>query len=573
MHRTFLLSLAVCTGLVSCQRTPAPTPALSTAEATSSTNSHVFSAEITVSDVAELLKSFTSKASEDRGPNSNGEEKTIAYLRDQMLRIGLQPGNGDSWFQAVPVIETTTDPTTAPVLHTAGQSRPLTFGRDILLGTRTAQPEVKLDNSELVFVGYGVDAPEQQWNDYANQNWKGKTVVMLINNPDFHKGDTKLASGKHMTYYGYWTYKFEEAARKGAAAALIVHDSMGTAYNWDALHQSWSGPRYDLRAVDDSEPRLQVQGWISQQTARQLFADAGLDLNNAYRNASKRSFKPISLNARWSVDLKSTITQKTSHNVIGVLPGNQHADEAVIYTAHWDHLGKPTDNLSNDYTEMANNGIGVAGILEIAGTFTHQRPRPERSVVSLATAFKESGMLGSKYYVQHPSFPLDKIAGVINLDTMSASKRTRDLTVIGFGSSQLEDILKPVAALQGRTLHGETSPQNGAYFRSDHINFAKAGVPALYTHGGEFLRNGSTIAWHKTNKNDAPPRYHPNDIYNPATWTLDGTVDDLQALYEVGRALTIGGQWPNWYAGHPFKATRDRMMASKPTLMLNTAAQ
>lgn len=223
---------------------------------------------------------------------------------------------------------------------------------------------------------------------------------------------------------------------------------------------------------------------------------------------------------------------------------------------------------------IAGNAIGVTGILEIADAFTHQRPRPERSVVFLATAFKASDMPGSKYYVQHPSFPLDKIAGVINLDTMSVTNRTRDLTVIGFGSSQLEDILKPVAALQGRTLHGETSTQNDTYFRSDHINFAKAGVPALYIHRGESLRNNSTVTGgNNTNQNVAQQRYQANNIDNQATWTLDGTVDDLQALYEVGRALTISGQWPNWYEGQPFKATRDRMMATKPTLMSNTAEQ
>ncbi|HHW4679745.1 MAG TPA: M28 family peptidase [Xylella sp.] len=573
MTRTFLLSLAVCTGLVSCQRTPAPTPPPPTAEATSPIQSHAFSAEITVADMAELLKSFNAKASEDRAPSSNGEEKTIAYLRDQMLRIGLQPGNGDSWFQAVPAIETTTDPTTATVLHTTGQSRFPALGRDILLGTKTAQPEVKLDHSELVFVGYGVNAPEQHWNDYADRHWKGKTVVMLINTPDFHKGNTTLANRKRMTYYGYWTYKFEEAARQGAAAALIVHDSIATPYRWDALQTSWSGPRYDMRTADDSEAPLQVQGWISQQTARQLFTDAGLDLNKAYRDASKRGFKPISLKTSWSVDLKSTITQKTAHNVIGVLPGSKHADEAVIYTAHWDQPDKQTDHLSHPHPERVNNAIGVAGILEIADTFTHQRPRPERSIVFLATAFKESGMLGSKYYVQHPSFPLDKIAGVINLDTMSRNERTRDLTVIGFGSSQLEDILKPVAALQGRTLHGEASPQNGTYFESDHINFAKAGVPALYIHGGESLHNSNTLAWHKTNNNASTQRNHSDNIDNQPTLTLDGTVNDLQVFYEVGRALTIGGQWPNWYEGHPFKAARDRMMAAKPTVILNTAAQ
>ncbi|MCD7097792.1 M28 family metallopeptidase [Stenotrophomonas sp. MMGLT7] len=565
MSRKLMLCLTVVVALSACKREAAgpevesPAPAATQAPAAPG---HAFADAINEADFGELVKTLSSDAFEGRGPGTPGEDRTVEYIRDQMQRIGLQPGNGDSWFQDVPMVETTADAATAPRLALAdGTSRELAFGTDIVVGTRSGQPEVKLDGSELVFVGYGVDAPEQKWNDYAGQDWKGKTVVMFVNDPGFHTHDESLFEGKRMTYYGRWTYKFEEAARKGAAAALIVHDTPGASYGWDVVKNSWSGPQYDLPAADDPAPRLPVQGWLSADAARKLFADAGLGLDQAYKDASRRGFKPVPLKARFSVDLKSSIAEKKSRNVVGVLPGSGRADEAVLYMAHWDHLGKhegePGDNI---YNGAVDNATGVAGILEIAGAFAAQDPRPERSVVFLAVTLEESGLLGSQYYVAHPTFPLEKIAGVINIDAMSVAGRARDFTVVGYGNSELEDILKPVAALQGRTLHGESNPQNGSYFRSDHFNFAKAGVPALYADGGEDLREGGRAAG-KRASDDYAKRYHsPADEYDPARWKLDGNVEDLQALYEVGKQLAGGDAWPNWYEGNPFKAARDRML-------------
>ncbi len=570
MLRKILLCLTATAALAACKREPAPAPAApepaaaATAEVPAS--EHAFSPDITQDDLGELVKTLASDAFEGRGPGTAGEEKTVNYIRDQMQRIGLQPGNGDSWFQDVPMVETTADAGTTPRLESASGTRALKFGTDIVVGTRTGQPEVKVDKSELVFVGYGVDAPEQKWNDYAGQDWMGKTVVMFVNDPGFHTEDAKLFDGKRMTYYGRWTYKFEEAARKGAAAALIVHDTPGASYGWDVVKNSWSGAQYDLPASDDPAPRLPVQGWITAETAKQLFADAGLDLGQAYKDASKRGFKPVPLKAKWSVDLKSSIAQKQSRNVVGVLPGSRRADEAVLYMAHWDHLGKHADEAGdNIYNGAVDNATGVAGILEIAEAFAHQQPKPERSVVFLAVTLEESGLLGSQYYVAHPSFPLDKIAGVINLDAMSVAGRAKDITVVGSGSSELEDILKPIAAKQDRVLHGEAAPQNGSYFRSDHFNFAKAGVPALYADGGEDLREGGTAAGRKAAEDYGREHYHaPSDEYDPATWKLDGTVEDVQAVYDVGKTLAASDTWPNWYAGNPFKAARDRMLPAQP---------
>ncbi|MCW0393392.1 M28 family metallopeptidase [Xanthomonas sacchari] len=569
MSRKLVLCLAAAAALTACKR-EAPAPAADTAPpaaapAPAAAPTHAFSTGIAPADFAELVKTLSSDAFEGRGPGTPGEDKTVSYIRDQMQRIGLQPGNGDSWFQDVAMTETTAAPGTTLTIAHDGAARQLAFGTDMVVGTRTGQPEVKLDGSDMVFVGYGVDAPEQKWNDYAGQDWKGKTVVMFVNDPGFHTGDGSLFEGKRMTYYGRWTYKFEEAARKGAAAALIVHDTPGASYGWDVVKNSWSGAQYDLPAKDDPEPRIPVQGWLTAEAAKQLFADAGLDLAQAYKDASKRGFKPIPLKAKLSVDLKSTIAEKTSRNVVGVLPGSSRADEAVLYMAHWDHLGKhegePGDNI---YNGAVDNATGVAGILEIAEAFAHQQPKPERSVVFLAVTLEESGLLGSKYYVAHPTFPLNKIAGVINLDAMPVAGRAKDLVVNGFGSSQLEDMLKPIAAAQGRVLHAEDAPQSGFYFRSDHFNFAKAGVPALYIDGGEDLVDGGIEAGRRAAAEYAK-RYHtPADEYDPATWKLDGVMDDLQAVYGVGKELAAGDSWPNWYADNPFKAARDKMMG-RPT--------
>ncbi len=563
MPRKLLLCLAAGAALVACKREEAAPAAPATAPAAAP--AHTFSSAINAADFGELVKNLASDEFEGRAPGSKGEELTVNYIRDQMQRIGLQPGNGDSWFQEVPMTETTADPNTVLTLQRGQAAQTLAFGTDMVIGTRSGQPEIKIDGSDMVFVGYGVDAPEQNWNDYAGQDWKGKTVVMFVNDPGFHVDDAKLFEGKRMTYYGRWTYKFEEAARKGAAAALIVHDTAGASYGWDVVKNSWGGAQYDLPAAEDKEPRLQAQGWLSADAARKLFADAGLDLDKAYRDANKRGFKPVPLQAKLSLDLKSTIAEKKSRNVVGVLPGTRRADEAVLYMAHWDHLGKHEgEEGDNIYNGAVDNATGVAGILEVADALAHQEQPVERSVVFLAVTLEESGLLGSQYYVNHPTFPLDKIAGVINIDAMSVNGRARDMTVTGFGSSELEDILKPLAAKQGRTLHAESAVQSGFYFRSDHFNFAKAGVPALYADGGEDLIDGGTEAGKRAAEAYGKDRYHgPKDEYDPTTWKLDGTVEDLQLLYGVGQQLAGGEAWPNWYEGNPFKANRDAMMSRK----------
>jgi Zn-dependent M28 family amino/carboxypeptidase len=558
-----LFALVAATALAACDRQPAsPPPAAATAPAPA-TAAYAFHDAIDAGDFAEHVKVLSSDAFEGRGPGTPGEDKTVEYIRAQMQRIGLQPGNHGQWFQTVPMVETTADASTSLAIDVAGKPHVLRFGDDMVIGTRSGQPEVKIDDSKLVFVGYGVDAPEQQWNDYAGIDVKGKTVVMLVNDPGFHAGDDSLFEGKRMTYYGRWTYKFEEAARKGAAAALIIHDTPGASYGWDVVRSSWSGTQYDLPAASDPAPRLPAQGWITGEAANMLFADAGLDLEKLRAAANRRGFKPVPMDATLSLDLKSTIAEKSSRNVVGLLPGSTHPDEAIVYMAHWDHLGKhdgePGDNI---YNGAVDNATGVAGILEVAEAFAHQQPKPERSLLFVAVTLEESGLLGSQYYVAHPAIPLDHTVAVFNIDAMGVYGRSRDITVVGMGSSQLEDLLKPVADKQGRTLHAETHPEAGGYFRSDHFNFAKAGVPALYIDGGEDLVDGGTAAGEAAAKDYNDNRYHkPGDEYDAATWKLDGAMQDLETVHDIGRTLASSEQWPNWYDGNPFKAARDQALA------------
>ena len=564
MSRKLMLVLAATAALAACKREP-EAPAAAPEAATPPAAAHTFTADITEADFADMVKALSSDEFEGRAPGSVGEEKTTTYLEAQMKRIGLQPGNNGSYFQDVPMVETTADEAaTTMTLATAKGDHALKFGTDYVIGTRTGQTEVKLDASDMVFVGYGVDAPEQQWNDYAGQDWTGKTVVMFVNDPGFHAKDETLFGGNRMTYYGRWTYKFEEAARKGAAAALIVHDTAGASYGWDVVKNSWAGPQYDLPAKDDPEKRIPLQGWLSAEAARQLFADAGLDLDAAYASAGKRGFKPVPLKAKATVSLKSSITEKTSRNVIGVQPGATKPDEAVLYMAHWDHLGKHEgEEGDNIYNGAVDNATGVAGILEIAEAFAHQDPKPARSVVFVAVTLEESGLLGSKYYVAHPTFPMDKIAGVINLDAMSVGGKSRDFVVTGKGNSELEDMLKVYADQQGRVLTEEGNPAGGYYFRSDHFNFAKAGVPALYAKGGNDLLEGGVEAG-KAASEEYAKRYHQASDEMHEGWKLDGVVQDLQALYGVGKDLAVEDKWPNWYEGNPFKAARDTMMKAEP---------
>lgn len=560
-QRLMLATLPLALVLAACSReaaepTPAPaadTPAASILPA----SDHVFSPELSTADWAEHVRVLASDEFEGRAPGSRGETLTVEYLINQFKAIGLEPGNGDSWTQDVPMVVTTASPETRLSIQVGDTELVPAYGPEMAIHTRSGQAEVKLADSEVVFVGYGVNAPELGWNDYEGLDVTGKTVVMLINDPGFHAGDESLFEGRRMTYYGRWTYKFEEAARQGAAMALIVHDDAGASYPWSVVENGWTGPQFDLPPSVDPEPRLPLQGWINGATAEQLFAAAGHDFMAQRAAANQRGFRAVPLDAVASAEVRSSVREGSSQNVLARLPGRALADEAVVYMAHWDHLGR---NFSPGGDQIFNgavdNASGVAGILEIARHFA-AGPRPQRSLLFMAVTLEESGLLGSRYYVANPVVPLHKTVAAINLDAMSVIGRVRDFTVIGYGSSELEDILRPIAEGQGRILRPESSPESGFYFRSDHFNFAKAGVPALYAKGGvdhfeKGEEHGKALAADYTAN-----RYHkPGDEFDP-NWDLAGVLEDLQALHAVGAELVNSEAWPQWYPTSPFRAARE----------------
>ena len=528
-----------------------------------------FGPEVSAEDFAAHVRVLASDDFGGRAPGSEGEEKTVQYLREQFERLGLEPGNGDSYFQTVPMVETTLDEAKSRVaIASAGTERALGFGDEVVIGTRTGKPQVLVTDSPLVFVGYGINAPELNWNDYADVDVKGKTVVILINDPDFRGGDDGLFEGRRMTYYGRWTYKFEEAARQGAAAAIIIHDTDGAGYGWDVVRSSWSGAQFDLRTSDDPAPRLPAEGWISAEAAKTLFASAGLDLAAQSADAGKRGFRALPLGeTRISINLTSRCRESASRNVIARLRGSKYPDEAVVYSAHWDHLGtRPDEPGDNIYNGAIDNATGVAGVLEIAEAMTVAKPAPERSVVFLMVTLEESGLLGSKYYVAHPVVPLANTVAVINIDALPVVGPTHDMVVVGLGNSALDAVLAPIAKKQNRILVAESAPEKGQFFRSDHFSFAKAGVPALYVKGGvDHVEKGrdyglSVLADYTAN------RYHKASDSFDSSWDLRGIVQDLNALLGVGMTLSRNRDWPNYREGSAFKAVRDASRATSPNL-------
>ena len=525
---------------------------------------HAFGPEISAEDFAAHIKVLASDDFGGRGPGSDGEEKTTAYLREQFERLGLEPGNGGSYFQTVPMVETRVDiAATSMAFDFAGQAVPLHFGEQMVVGSRQGKPDIAVTDSPLVFVGYGVNAPEVGWNDYAGLDVKGKTVVMLVNDPGFHDANPDLFEGKRMTYYGRWTYKFEEAARQGAAAAIIIHDTPGAGYGWDVVRNSWSGVQFDLSPADEPGPRLPLYGWITGEVAKAMFSRVGLDADALRRAAGTPGFKAVPIgDARMNARFHAAIKQSQSRNVVARLRGSKHPDEAIVYAAHWDHLGThPEEAGDNIYNGAIDNGTGVAGVLEIAEQFTVQSPRPERSVVFLLVTLEESGLLGSAYYAAHPVVPLAKTVAVVNIDALPVVGPTRDLIIVGLGSSELDDVLKPIADKQGRTLVPESAPEKGSFFRSDHFSFAKAGVPALYAKGGtDHLDKGRDYGLSVLDDYTAQRYHKPSDQYDPE-WDLRGIVQDLNALYQVGKMLSLDRSWPNYREGNAFKAIRDKSRA------------
>ncbi len=518
--------------------------------------------QINAADFARFDRTLSSDAFAGRKPGTPAEKRTIDWLVSEFRRMGLQPGNHGSWLQTVPANSTELLNTGVTLDITAGGStHKFAYHTDMVAQTLQAKAQIDLRDSPVVFVGYGADAPNWHWNDYANIDVKGKTVIVLVNDPGFATRDAKLFNGRAMTYYGRWPYKYAQAALQGAAACFIVHTSdAATGYPWRVLQNGARGAQLSLTASDDPAPRLPVAGWLTRDAATRLFAAAGLDFAQMEKAAARPGFKAVALAATASLQLRSRIGHVESHNVMAMLKGSQRPDEAVIYTAHWDHLGSDRALPGHKvYAGAIDNGTGLSMLLQVANAFAHQPAPPQRSVVFFMPTLEESGLLGSQYYAAKPVFPLDKTVADIAVDALPVIGRARDMTVIGKGQSQLETLLADVLKKQGRVISGETTPENGFYFRSDHFNFAKAGVPAMLLSSGLDLRQGGRAAGEKAAADYTAHRYHtPNDVFNPA-WDLSGILEDTQALYELGRQLSDSSTWPQWNADSPFRAARERM--------------
>jgi Zn-dependent M28 family amino/carboxypeptidase len=498
---------------------------------------------------------------EGRRPATTGEEKTVAYLEQEFRRAGLEPAVGASFRQPVPFVELTTHPDAALRVSGPDGDTLLKYADDAVYWTKRIIREAALTGSELVFVGYGIVEPALGWNDYAGLDMRGKTAVILVNDPGFVTGDPDLFNGRAMTYHGRWTYKFEEAARQGAAAAIIVHEEEPAAYPWEVVRNGAARPQLVIESRDGSS-RVDVEGWMTRDAAQRVFRAAGLDYDTVKASAARRGFKPVPLPLRATTRVVNDIRRITSNNVIGIRRGTKRPDEYIVYSAHWDHLGK-MEGRSGDvvFNGAVDNATGIAALIELARAFGEVRPAPERSIVFVGFTGEEYGLLGSEYFADHPVVPLAQIAGGINMDGMAVNGRTRDVTVVGYGASELEDYLAAAAADQGRVLEPEPSPEKGSYYRSDHFMLARKGVPMLYARAGiDSHEHGPE--WGLAQNNDyISHRYHkPADEYDPQ-WDLSGAMEDLVLYFDVGLMLAMEKEFPNWRPGNEFRAIRDQSRA------------
>ncbi len=522
-------------------------------------------AQIDAVDLAAAVKTLSSDEFEGRQPSSVGEEKTIHFLQEEFTKLGLQPGNGDSFFQEVPLVAITASPDAQLRVSGAGGATKLfRYSDDFMAVTKRVVGRSSVRKSEIVFVGYGVVAPEYDWNDYAELDVTGKTVVILVNDPGFATKDESLFNGNAMTYYGRWTYKFEEAARQGAAGALIVHETEPAGYPWEVVSGSWSGRQFDLVSEDNNMSRCAFEGWLTQESALAVFEMTGHNLDTLTSAAAKGGFTAVELGAQASLTLENDIEHSKSNNVIAVWPGAERPDEVVFYMAHWDHFGKDESREGDQIFNGAfDNATGTAGLLEVAQAFTSLEKKPARSVAFLGVTAEEQGLIGSAYYATHPIFPKSKTVASINMDGLNVLGKMKDITVVGYGNSELEDYLAHAAKKTGRRLRPDPEPQKGYFYRSDHFSFAKQGIPALYTDQGiDHVEHGEEWTREQLQKYTTERYHKPADEFDP-NWDLGGAIDDLQLLFEVGYRLANVHAFPNWREGNEFRAIRDADMAVK----------
>ncbi|HCX23565.1 MAG TPA: peptidase M28 [Cytophagales bacterium] len=492
-----------------------------------------------------------------RKPFTEGEEKTIAYLADQLKSFGLKPGNGNSYFQEVPMVELDAKPSETMLISGGSAPVELKVGDDFVAYSERVEAMNELKDSEIVFAGFGVVAPEYGWNDYEGLDVKGKTVVVLVNDPGFGSEDTTLFKGKTMTYYGRWTYKYEEAARQGAAACLIVHETIPAGYGWSVVRNSWSGASLYLDQTGDAYKPV-VQGWITRDAAIKMFEASDVDMKGFVERSRSADFEPIPLNLTASVIVENGIKKSTSNNVIAVKEGTSKPDEYILYSAHWDHLGVgPEVDGDSIYNGAHDNASGTAAVLGIAEAFAKYGDI-DRSVVFLLVTAEEQGLLGSKYYAENPIYPVEKTVANLNIDGLPFYGLMRDLTIVGYGQSELDDLAGKLAEQQGRYVIPDPAPGKGYFFRSDHFQFAKVGVPAIFAYGSyEHMTKGVEFIEEKIMEFESTAYHRPADEYAD-DWELGGIYQDSKLYYEIGLELANSGQWPKWKEGSEFKSIREK---------------
>jgi Zn-dependent M28 family amino/carboxypeptidase len=517
--------------------------------------------------LAEHVRVLSSDAFEGRAPGTAGETKTVAYISEQFRRAGLQPGgpNG-SWTQDVPLLESNIVGAPSLSFNRGGSRQALTQGEEVAVRASLQNVDrVNIQNAPLVFVGYGVKAGERDWDDFKGVDLRGKIAVVLVNDPDFEAGPGTQNGGdfggRAMTYYGRWTYKYEEAARQGAAGVLVVHETEPASYGWATVKNSNTNTMFDVVRANPAETHTLMEGWIQRDVTVDLFRRAGLDFEQLKRQAQTRAFRPVTLNGvTFSADYRVAQKRVASRNVVGRIPGRVRPDETILYTGHWDHLGVGQPDAKGDriYNGAVDNATGIAAMIEI-GRLLANGPRPERSVVMLAITAEEKGLLGSEHYAGNPLYPLATTVAGFNIDALTPLGAARDMLVVGFGQSELEDRLQRVLAARGRVIRPDPSPEAGYFFRSDHFPFAKRGVPMLYVDSGQDLLNGGTAAAQAAEAAYRRDRYHqPADEFDAATWDFGGIQADAGVLYELGLELANSRAWPNYRPTSEFRGERDK---------------
>jgi Zn-dependent M28 family amino/carboxypeptidase len=523
------------------------------------------------------IKVLASDEFEGRGPGTVGEQKTIAYLTDQFRQMGLKPGNPDgTYVQDVPLVGFRATKVSG-ILSSSGGPISLTFPEDFVAVSRRMVPEVNVADSGVVFVGYGVVAPEYGWDDYKGLDVRGKTLLMLVNDPpvpdpkDASRLDPSVFKGRAMTYYGRWTYKYEIASEKGAAAAILIHETGPAGYPFEVVRGSWSRENFDTarsQAPGQAPDRVAVEGWITEATARKILGASGRDFDTLKKAAAQRDFQPVPLGSSARFEIKNVMREVQSKNVVARLEGSDPAlkDELLVYTAHWDHLGKDPERKGDQiFNGAADNASGVAAVLEIARAFTRITPAPKRSILFLAVTAEEQGLLGAKHYAANPLYPLERTLADINLDVINLWGQTTDIISIGMGQTTLDDLLVETAARHGRTVAPDADPEKGYYYRSDHFEFAKRGVPALDPKGGrQYAGKSADFGERKHNEYTEKDYHKPSDEVKP-DWDLSGAVADMALLVELGYRVAEGPSYPEWKPGSEFRARREAMLkARKP---------